>query len=237
MAQIVPNTDFFYPFGRNGRIVREDLPHRHARRMLRRISETTDVRIRLFNTKGQIIGDSDRLRGPGGMVKAMELDPPADQKMERELEKILQWLLDFLPSHSTLEPYPDFSEDAESLYPDVTQALMGTASSSAWVLKEGGEEIVLSAAAPVQRLKQILGVVYVTRDGSAIAQTMHQVKMDVLKIFGISLILTSVLSLYLSARIARPLNKLSTALNCSAWHVGISTSTCRSRPSKCCARA
>lgn len=196
-------------FGATGRIIREDLPHRQARRMLRRIAETTDMRIRVFNRNGQIIGDTDRLTGAGGMVKEMPLDTQNRKTIGDWVEFALAAILNHIPSHKPLKPYPDIGAQEDALYPDVTTALTGVKASNAWSEPHDSQAILLSSAVPIQRLKQVLGVVYVTQDGTDIAASMRKIKMDVMKVFLIVLILTSVLSLYLSARIARPLNKLS----------------------------
>lgn len=211
-GQIVPRMELMERFGARGRIIREDLPHRQARRILRRLSETTDNRIRLFNLNGQIIGDTDRLTGPGGMVKAMPLSPPDRARPGYYMEQALQTILSHIPSYRPLAELPKRKDaDIATLYPDVASALTGQIAASAWAMPERPNEILLTAAAPVARLKQVMGVVYVTQDGTAIAASMRQVKMDVMKVFGLALILTSILSLYLSARIARPLNRLSDA--------------------------
>lgn len=211
-SALSPRGSLLEKFGARGRIIREDLPHRQARRMLRRIAETTDMRIRLFNVNGQIIGDTDRLSGPGGMVKVMPLTSPERGNIGFWIEKGLQAILSHIPSYKKLDEYPDVSvAEGVALYPDVSLALTGAKSSGAWCMPGRPNDILLSAAVPVQRLKQVLGVLYVTQDGAAIAESMRQVKMDVMKVFGIALVLTLILSLYLSNRIARPLNRLSDA--------------------------
>jgi two-component system sensor histidine kinase ChvG len=57
----------------------------------------------------------------------------------------------------------------------------------------------------------VLGVVYVTRDGTTIAESIRQMKLDIIKLFAVALMITFFLSFYLAAGIARPLRRLSRA--------------------------
>jgi two-component system sensor histidine kinase ChvG len=74
-----------------------------------------------------------------------------------------------------------------------------------------GHRAELSVAVPVQRYKRVLGAVVLTRDSRSIDAAVLQIRLDILKVFGISLLITVGLSVYLAGTIARPLRRLALA--------------------------
>jgi two-component system sensor histidine kinase ChvG len=63
----------------------------------------------------------------------------------------------------------------------------------------------------VQRYKQVLGAVMLTKPDTKIAAAIQDVRHDILKIFGVTLLITLLLSIYLARAIARPLKLLAKA--------------------------
>lgn len=182
-----------------------------SRRMVRRLGETTGSRTRLFDSGGVLIGDSHQLAGPGGVVQIAVLDPPRGKLDAAMILRILaQKLLDLLPIQNDLKPYPAVAATGNAkAYPDAADALRGDVGASAWTDEKGG--IVLTAAAPVQKIKQVLGVVLLSRDGKEIEEAMTRVRFDVLTVFLGALSVTIFLSMYLAGIIGRPLKKLARA--------------------------
>jgi len=193
-----------------GVMVRDSLSRERTRNMVRRLGETTVNRIRVFNDQGRMMGDSDILGGAGGIIRVTPLAPMTSKGYA---QNITETVIDWLPSGLRLKKYPDDpgprTRRRGDNFPDVREALEGRASSTAWT--SGNHDIILSAAVPVQHLKQVLGVVYVTRDGASIAESIRQMKLDIIKLFCIALAITFVLSFYLAAGIARPLKRLARA--------------------------
>lgn len=197
-----------------GVMVRDSLSRERTRNMVRRLGETTINRIRVFNDQGRMMGDSDILGGAGGVIRVIPL-PPMLLKRGMGDRSLTDFAIDMLPSGLRLKTYPEDGSGRgrrrADFFPDVREALEGRVSSTAWVSGAHARDIILSAAVPVQHLKQVLGVVYVTRDGTAIAESIRQMKLDIIKLFGIALAITFVLSFYLAAGIARPLKRLARA--------------------------
>lgn len=193
-----------------GVMVRDSLSRERTRNMVRRLGETTINRIRVFNDQGRMMGDSDILGGAGGIIRTEPLSPLSLQD-----GSFTNMLVDLLPSGLRLRNYPEDpgprTRRRGENFPDVREALEGRASSTAWVSGAHARDIILSAAVPVQHLKQVLGVVYVTRDGSTIAESIRQMKLDIIKLFAVALGITFILSFYLAAGIARPLRRLARA--------------------------
>jgi len=182
-----------------------------SRRIVRRMGETTNSRTRLFDADGELIGDSQQLSGPGGTVNITPLGPPAPKKIT--LARVLSYLgakaMDALPNQTPLQPYPYTVSDRIGHYPDAAAALKGVVSVTAW--KEPDGRIMLTAASPVKKQKQTMGVVLLMRDGRNIEAAMADVRSDVLIVFMGTLSITIFLSMYLAGMIGRPLKRLARA--------------------------
>lgn len=181
-----------------------------SRRMIRRLAEASSMRTRLYNERGFLLGDTHRLRGPGGVVQIMELEP--DPRNLNFMDKTQQTLTDWTNSLFTYQDLPVYTEDAPHngySYRDVALAMDGYISASAW--KHPNTGLLLTASAPVQRVKQVMGAVFISRDGQKIEDALGRVRLDALKIFAAVLVVTVFLSLQLSNVIARPLRKLAHA--------------------------
>lgn len=181
-----------------------------ARRMVRRLGETTDSRTYLFNVDGKMIGDSEELLSRSAIRHKDPMGPPAPVRAAKKLIlKTAQFLTFILPHHEGLDLYPMINSKNAEDYPDAPFALEGHVSGTAWRSVDG--KIILSAAAPVQKIRQVMGVVVLTREGKAVEQAMNQVRFEVLTVFMGSLSVTIFLSLYLGGIIGRPLKRLSRA--------------------------
>ena len=71
--------------------------------------------------------------------------------------------------------------------------------------------MVLTVAVPVQRFKQVLGVLMLASDSATIDNNLRSLRFDILKLFGLALVVTFLLSVYLAGAIARPMRRLAVA--------------------------
>ncbi|MFN3826479.1 MAG: stimulus-sensing domain-containing protein [Micavibrio sp.] len=179
-----------------------------SRRMLRRLGESSDSRILLFSLEGRMLGDSELLLTQSGHRRTKEpMGPPAPIKTaEKVLRFISHTLTLILPHRHGLELYPQTESKEVQDYPDASLALQGHVSGTAFRSADG--KVILSAAAPVQKVRQVMGVVVLKREGKSIEKAMNQVRFEVLTVFMGSLSVTIFLSLYLAGIIGRPLKKL-----------------------------
>jgi two-component system sensor histidine kinase ChvG len=69
----------------------------------------------------------------------------------------------------------------------------------------------VTVAEPVQRDRQTVGIVLLTRDAREIDASLYAVRMSILALFGLALLLTVILSWYLARTIARPILRLALA--------------------------
>lgn len=184
-----------------------------ARRMVRRLGEIGHARIRLFSVDGSVLSDSHLLRGSGGIVQIEPLSADSGKRRDMKLDSLFAQsatrFLDLIPMKTRMIPYPEGQIEDIFHFPDSQKAMLGNIQATAWKRADG--RLVLTAAAPIQRLKQVLGVVVLERDATELERAIATVRVDVFRVFLIALAITVMLSIYLSSLIGRPLQRLAAA--------------------------
>lgn len=188
------------------------LSPRQSRSVVRRWVDATQVRTRLFDPQGGFFADSQTLDGPNGLnIDWRPLPPP--HSFRTRLDEFFDRLnkqLDSWPGRATLPVYEGDDRTAPlAANPDLAKALQGEVSGRVWL--DGDGHLRLTAAAPVQRFKLVLGAVLLNRDGAAIEAAIHSTRLDIAKAFAAALSVTVLLSLYLAGTIGRPLRRLALA--------------------------
>lgn len=181
--------------------------------MLRRLVQPTHLRARLFTPDGLLLADSRALFSPGSAtVRVIALPPPDDSgPMTRLALDIYEWIVSLLPGRRVLELYVERLDLHAKDFPEAMKALAGGTGNALRIDDTGA--LLLSVAVPVQRFKQVLGGLLLTGQGDAIDQAVREVRFDILKVFGVALAVTVLLSLYLAGSIVRPLRLLAAAAN------------------------
>jgi two-component system sensor histidine kinase ChvG len=183
-----------------------------SRNVIRRWVDATQVRTRLFDPDGDLIADSQRFVGPGGANIDWRLLPPPHSFATR-FEALIDAAarqLDTWPGRATLPLYEGDDQAAPpSANPDLEKALTGEVSGRVWLDENG--HLRLTAAAPVQRYKLVLGAVLLNRDGAVIEEAIRSTRLDIAQAFAGALAITVLLSLYLAGAIGRPLRRLAQA--------------------------
>ncbi|MDX9689079.1 MAG: HAMP domain-containing protein [Proteobacteria bacterium] len=180
-----------------------------ARLMIRRLVEASETRTRLFDMDDTLLADSRILLDPAGKVQARELPPPASVSIISSIAMPFFDVIDRITGRNQYPVYPEEVIQEGEQYDIVKRAKNGMIVTQVWSLPDGG--LLLSAAAPVQRYKQVLGAVMLTKPDAKIAAAIQDVRHDILKIFGVTLLITLLLSIYLARAIARPLKLLAKA--------------------------
>jgi two-component system sensor histidine kinase ChvG len=181
-----------------------------GRQMMRRLVEPTRTRARLFDIGGHLVADSRVLRGPGGVVQVNELPPPSGRNALDVLgDAVYDWIVGRLPSRADWPLYREVANPTAADYHEVERALAGDTGQAVRRERSGG--LQLSVAVPVQRYKQVLGAVLLSVGSSELEQAVRAVRLDILKVFGVALTVTVLLSLYLASTIARPVRRLAAA--------------------------
>jgi two-component system sensor histidine kinase ChvG len=186
------------------------LDKRTARLVMRRIVVATSTRARLYDAAGALIVDSRALLVPGGFVQEEELPPLAPRNLLGDaIIDAYDWVVNWLPSQEGLPPYQETANPRASDYPEVMTALAGDPAGAVRLGER--RSMILSFAVPVQRLKKVAGALLLTSDSAEIETDLRTVRLDILKIFGIVLLVTVLMSFYLASAIARPIRKLALA--------------------------
>ncbi|HVH82323.1 MAG TPA: stimulus-sensing domain-containing protein, partial [Stellaceae bacterium] len=189
----------------DGEILLPDL----ARQMMRRLVAPTHTPARLFDRDGKLIADSKVLSGPGDPVEVAELPAPEHKGLITRLgDDAYDWVARTLPQRRT---YPPAREGrSASDFPEVERALHGEGSSA--VRRDPADKnLVISVAVPVQRYKEVLGAVMLSSVNGDIEAELRNVRFELLRIFGVALLVTVLLSVYLASTIARPVHRLAEA--------------------------
>ncbi len=181
-----------------------------ARRMVRRLGEIGSSRIRLYAIDGSVLADSHQLSSGGDEVEMETLLPtPQRVTFDSLFTQSASRFLDLIPMKTQLTPFPATQLGNIYTFPDTQAALSGVVQASAW--KNKGGRIALTVAAPIQKGKQVMGVVLLLRDGTELERSIAEVRVDVFRVFLGSLGITVMLSIYLSGLISRPLQRLAYA--------------------------
>jgi two-component system sensor histidine kinase ChvG len=181
-----------------------------ARRMVRRLGEIGTSRIRLYAIDGSVLADSHRLSSGASGVEMENLLPIAPRvTFDSLFTQSATRFLDLIPMKTQLMPFPESMVSNIYTFPDTQAALSGSVQASAW--KDKNNRIVLTVAAPIQKAKQVMGVVLLLRDGAELEKSIAEVRVDVFRVFLGALGITVMLSIYLSGLISRPLQRLAFA--------------------------
>ena len=185
----------------------EKLMPEAARLTLRRMVEISKNRARLFALDGSLVADSLRLLSPEGAIVIVPLEPPKPQSLfEALLNDMYDWVVEQLPSSRRWPLYRESTQDRAELYPEVGRAFAGEVGRAVYERASGS--VVLHVAVPVQRYRQVMGALLMSSEGGAIDAAVRSVRFDILKVFGVALAITVLLSLYLARTIAQPIRRL-----------------------------
>ncbi len=190
-----------------------------GRQMVRRLALATETHTRLFGADGTLLSDSRVLTGSAGKIEIRELPaPPPDDSVSRTVNDLYSRFIDVVPSREGLplyreEPGQSSAPRPAAQWPDVERALAGEIGATVWRVESPGarSDLLLTVAVPVQRYKEVLGAVLLSRSGAEIDGAIRSVRSDILKVFAVALLVTVALSFYLAGTIARPIRRLAQA--------------------------
>ncbi len=172
--------------------------------VLRRLISPTKTRARIYDRAGYLILDSRNLYIPGEVMR-LDLPPPNQQQpnaFKRARNALLAWF-----GRGDLPRYHELGPAAGKDYPEVAQALDG-AKSAYMVRVNDRNEVIVSVAVPVQRFRAVRGALLLSTQGGDINQAVEAERLQIVKLFGIMLVVMVVLSTLLARTIAGPVKRL-----------------------------
>ena len=174
---------------------------------VRRLSQLTGTRVRLFDESGVLVADSRILLGGNREVRARMLVPPAEKGY---VSGLIGWASDLVAGFPSLDPelplYREPSPMVAGDFPEILRALEGETGSAQRRTADG--QVMVTVALPVQRFKKILGALLLSASGEDIEAGVRDVRLAILQVFALAFAITVMLSIYLAATITRPVRRL-----------------------------
>lgn len=190
-----------------------------AQPLLRRLTDPTpDAQAKLYGPDGTVVADSRVRPGPGGTVSTEPL-PPAPERgpLLTVISTVYDTVLSWLPHRPALSQV-DLTPGAAGpeWQPDVKEELrLSSAGKSTdmppYIRRTMDNRLLVTVAVPVERDRHTVGIVLLTREAREVDASLFTVRMSILALFGLALVLTVLLSWYLSLTIARPILRLAIA--------------------------
>ena len=182
-----------------------------ARLMVRRLAETTETRTRLFGADASLLADSRHLLASKTEKAPFEDMIASDAPVSwgaRAIAAVFD-IFDLIHEHRVYPPYDEQALQHAGVFDVTGRALRGERATQVWSLHKGG--LILAVATPVEHGKRILGAVMMSRSDKDIDRAIYAVRINILKIFLMTIGITILLSVYLARAIARPLRQLAQA--------------------------
>jgi two-component system sensor histidine kinase ChvG len=189
-----------------------------ARPLLRRLTDPTpNAGAKIYAPDGTLIADSRVRLGAGGAVSTEPLPPAAERGpvigwVGRLYDAVLAWLPH--TRAATVEISPNAA--GADWQPDVREELRLTSSNDShemppYIRRTQENQLLVTVTEPVERDRHTVGIVLLTRDAVEVDNSLFAVRMSILGLFVGALLLTVLLSWYLSLTLARPILRLADA--------------------------
>ncbi|MFM5886058.1 MAG: ATP-binding protein [Novosphingobium sp.] len=164
-----------------------------------RVSGDQDLRLRLYNSQGALILDSDRVSGPAYVF----VDPASEPFLLQAARRIDRGM-NFILGTTPVPAYHDPAADNVEAWPELAAA---KATGRTWVLQRAApdETPVINVAAPVGVRGEML---LTTRNARDITQDIRDARSTLAIVIAVTLIISIQLSLYLARTIVQPLRAL-----------------------------
>ena len=188
------------------------LSHNRVELLSARLGATLNKRVMVFDEKGEMIADSKLLIEKYKIKPIFQVVREEKRKLEsvEVLKEMASWIVAFFPEHNTLPLFEGITSSKAIDYHDAAEAYDKKLNMTPW--KDVSGDLVLTASMPIlSDSRAVRGVVMMISDGADIKEALGDAWFNILKIFLVTLIITVLLSIYLSGVIARPLRKLASA--------------------------
>ena len=184
-----------------------------AKHMVLRLVEPTETRTRLYDPESRLLADSAETSAAAAIADGEagpDVLPPPSLWLMHDLERLYAFLSGTYPRRE--EP-PVFEDDSAAgpagRASALSRVLAGEESASPRTTRAGS--LVLTAAMPVRLGHRVVGALVLTESGAGIEEAAESVRVDILHGFGVALLVTVLLSLYLAGTIVGPVRRLAMA--------------------------
>ena len=170
--------------------------------LLRNLVTPTKTRARIYDQSGFMILDSASIYSRGEVIRSGRTTTPTSAG--DWWTKVLSWV-----PGDDFPPYQEFGASEGKRYPEVAVALNGAPADVVRV--DANNQLVISVAVPVQRVRATVGVLLLSTQPGEIDSIVASERWGVLRIALVAAAVTIILSLLLASTIAGPLRRLSEA--------------------------
>ncbi|WP_328765844.1 stimulus-sensing domain-containing protein [Devosia aurantiaca] len=173
--------------------------------LLRNLITPTRTRARIYDGQGLLILDSDNIYARGEVLRQTIDDSKGSSFF------LADWwnaLISWAPGDN-YPTYQEYQADEGTRYPEVASALKGAPAD--FVRVDAQNQLVVSVAVPVQRLRAVVGSILLSTAPGDIDSIVAQERWSILRIAMIAAGVQIVLSLLLAGTIAGPMRRLSAA--------------------------
>lgn len=177
-----------------------------AEQIIVRVVGVTNNRTRLFGLDGVLLLDSRDLAVDQSVVIDELPSHMGLTTFLSQLEEAVTLLLDSLHRDKALELYHEVKTQVADHYPEVGGALEGDIGYRIRRLSDRTE--IITVAAPVQRFRRVLGALLLSADTRDINAAVQETRITFFKFFGVVLLVTVLLSIFLARTIVRPILRL-----------------------------
>lgn len=174
-----------------------------AQDMARNLVAPTNIRARVFKDDQSLLADSRP-------VIQIEQLPPLAETRRDPLSGLVAQISGLVRARQNYPRYSEAANQTAADYPEVLEALSnrtGTAVRS----DPFSPGLILSAAVPVRQYKRVLGAVMVSKSSVDLERQVNSVRTNILELVLFTLVVTSLLSVYLAWTMAQPVRRLAEA--------------------------
>ena len=173
--------------------------------LLRNLVTPTRTRARIYDQDGLLILDSNNIYARGEVLRKLTAEEHTSGFF------LFDWwnnLLSWVPGDQ-FPIYQEYAADEGKRYPEVNAALTGTAADIVRV--DPQNQLIVSVAVPIQRLRATVGVLLLSTAPGEIDSIVTTERWSILRIAMIAAAVVIILSLLLAGTIAGPMRRLSEA--------------------------
>ena len=179
-----------------------------AEPLLRQLISPTRLRARVYLISGNTAALDTRLLLSRNVVSRQELPGlNLSSQIKTWVRRIYDGVMGVRP-FAELAPYSEGSGDWHN-YQEVVDAFSGRTSVAERV--DDQNSLILSVAVPIQRVRAVSGVLFVTTEGGDIDDILRQERFTLIEVFLVAFAVMLVTSLYLAGTIAEPVKRLAAA--------------------------
>jgi two-component system sensor histidine kinase ChvG len=173
--------------------------------LLRNLITPTRTRARIYDSQGLLILDSENIYARGEVLRqAIDTSKTGSFFLMDWWNAVISW-----SPGGNYPTYQDYQADEGTRYPEVASALAGAPAD--FVRVDAQNQLVVSVAVPVQRLRAIVGAILLSTEPGDIDSVVAQERWSILRIAMIAAGVQIVLSLLMAGTIAGPMRRLSAA--------------------------